>query len=249
MLGWAIVKHSVQQVWENRDEALLLTLFPYGILVVLQVLFPEPQQLQLEAGPDMELPPVSMALGYVFVAIVGVIVSLWIAVLWHRLILVNERGQGYIPRWHGSRMASYFGRGLAIAFLIGVCFAIAGGILGTLFGQTQGSMVVILVFLGAIAIWAFYRLCAVLPAAAIDDPLTFAEAWNATKGQGGTIFVLVLVFMLGSLLMQLPLVFFGDPSGTLFVVYSAVVGWFLTLIGASVLTTFYRVFIEKRPLD
>lgn len=249
MLGWQIIKHSVEQVWNNRDEALLLTLFPYGILVVISVLLPTQQyDLTPNAGGLPEMPSIGASFGALVGSIITLIVSLWIAVLWHRLMLEGERGTGWIPTWQGPRMMSYFVKGFLIGLIVVGVSVVVSLLFGAVFVFAGPLLALVPIISVGAAAYIFYRLCPVLPAAAVDRKMPFSEAWAATRDQTSTILVLVLLVIAGSLLMQLPAVLFGDPSGTLAVIYSAVVGWFITLIGASILTTFYSHFVEGRPI-
>ena len=104
------------------------------------------------------------------------------------------------------------------------------------------------IFAYAVATYLFYRLCPVLPSAAIGQPMTFGEAWKATANNGGAIAVLVVLLLLLSLVVQLPNQI-GGADSVIGIIYSLVVGWFMMLVGSSVLTTFYGHFVEGRTID
>ena len=245
MLAWKMVEHSALQVWENRAVAYQLTLVPYAVIVVLGILMPAPA-IDVTAGvPDI-------ASGNLFGAfisgLVSAVMSLWIAVLWHRFILLDERPTGWIPRWLGGQMWSYFVTGFLIVVVVALVTIVVGIVLGLLLVPLGLGAITGVIGFG-LGIWLFYRLCPALPAAASEKPLKFTEAFEATKGHTATIFALVGLVFVGVLLMGLPGMLFGDPSGTLSVVYQSVVGWFVTLFGSSVLTTFYQHFVGGRRFD
>lgn len=100
----------------------------------------------------------------------------------------------------------------------------------------------------ALGVYVFYRLCSVLPAAAVGNSMRFGEAWEATRGSGATIAVLVLLVVVASLLIQMPTTL-GSGSSVFGIVYSVIVNWLSMLIAVSVLTTFYGHFVEGRPID
>jgi hypothetical protein len=88
-----------------------------------------------------------------------------------------------------------------------------------------------------------------LPAAALGQKLSLGDAWQATKGESGTIVTLALIVVGASVIIQLPSWLNDDPTSIINIVYSLVVNWFATIIGISVLTTLYGHFVEKRPID
>jgi hypothetical protein len=241
MLGWQIFTHSVRLVWANRGVALRISAVLYVISAVFQV------WLQ-PAGPadDVALSGGSGVL-QLFVAALSVIISLWIAVAWHRYILLEEVPQGFLPQWHGDRMAAYFGRSILIGLiLIGVMVVSAIPLIIGLVGVVGASVFA----LGTIfAMFVFYRLCAVLPATAMGKPITMKEAWIATDGTTGTIITLVICMFGGALLMIVPTALFASISPVLGIVCMLVAQWFFMMFGISIFTTFYGYFIEKRELS
>ena len=100
----------------------------------------------------------------------------------------------------------------------------------------------------ALGTYLFYRFCPVLPAAAVGRPMTFASAWEATKGNGGSIAMLVVLVVLLSMLLEVPNMIGGSDTA-IGIIYSLVVNWIMTLVGSSVLTTFYGHFVEGRAID
>ncbi len=251
MKGWQIFVHSVRLVFSNIDAALKLSLVPY-LLSGLAFVFlgAEATSLMRENDPEvLAAVPGSLWLSFLIYIIVSVVVALWIAVSWHRYVLLEEYPTSWFPQFHGGPIMSYFGRGFLIGLLIMGLVMVVLLILG-LFLLILGPLGALLMSLipAIVAFYVFYRLCPVLPSAAVGRPMTFGDAWKATAGNSGTIGVLVFLLVLSSLIAQLPNQI-GGADSVIGMIYSLVVGWFLMLIGASVLTTFYGHFIEGRAID
>lgn len=250
MKGWQIFRHSFNLVMANLDQALRLSLVLYLIQSAYTVYsFLNPPQMTEFEGTEIPMMSPETILPTIILGVLAVIASLWIAVAWHRFALTGETAPGWLPRFHGSEIMGYLGRSILIVILIIlgiVVVSIPVGIISIGLPALAGVMSLMLIGLAA---YLFFRLGVMLPAAALGDKLTLGAAWDATRGQSGTILTLALIVVGASIVFQLPSWFNDDPTSVLNVVYSLVVNWFATIIGISVLTTLYGHFIENRSID
>ena len=250
MKGWQIFRHSFNLVMANLDQAFRLSLVLYVIQSMYTVYsFLNPPQMVEFEGTEIPVMSPETILPTIFLGILAVIASLWIAVAWHRFALTGETALGWVPRFHGSEIMGYLGRSILIGILVvlGVMvLTIPVGIISIGLPPLAGVMSLLLIGLAA---YLFFRLGVMLPAAALGDKLTLAGAWDATRGQSGTILTLALIVVGASIVIQLPSWLNDDPYSLINVVYSLVVNWFATIIGISVLTTLYGHFVENRSID
>lgn len=249
MKGWEIFAHSVRLVFSNLGAAFQISLVPYAISGLAFLYFGSEALALLESqDPEQILAAQgSMWTGLLLYSVLAVVMSLWIAVSWHRYVLLEEYPSGWIPRFHGGAIGSYFLKGLLLGLIV------VGGVV--LFGLTVGLVLAMIgagVLLGmfgvALGSYLFYRFCAVLPAAAVGEQMSFGQAWESTKNNGGTIAVLVILVIIASLIIQLPTTI-GGADTIVGIAYSLIVNWIMTLVGVSVLTTFYGHFVEGRAID
>ncbi|MBD3665246.1 hypothetical protein [Sulfitobacter aestuariivivens] len=251
MKGWEIFMHSVRLVFSNLDAALRISLVPYAISgLALVYLGSEALQLMEGVSPeDMMAAGPGVWTGFMLYGLISIIVALWIAVSWHRYVLLEEYPTGWIPRFHGGAIFQYLFKGVIIAFVVLGMVIVVTIILGLLIGWTGplGSALVSVAGFAA-ATYAFYRLCPLLPAAAMGRNMVSREAWQATSGNDATIAMLVFLVLVSSFVLQIPISIFGAES-VLGIAYSVIVGWIMMLVGVSVLTTFYGHFVEGRPID
>lgn len=249
MKGLSIFFHSVRLVFNNIDAALRISLVLFAVYAVLQFWLSTtwaPVSAELaDVGPG-QVPP-----GALFSGLLMLVISLWIAVAWHRYVLLGEMPAGWVPVMRGGLMLGYFGRSILLALIVIIAAAVmstVSAVVLVLLGPmvaVGGSMVLTM----ATAFYLFYRLCAILPGGAVGKPVTLGEAWAATRGTGGTILSLVILSVLALLIVQIPTMLSGDPNSTVSVVYGIVIGWPVMLVGSSILTTFYGHFIEGRTID
>lgn len=242
-MGWQIFTHSVRLVWANLGVALRISALLYIISAVFQV------WAQVSGFGTMEngVPNTEGAGIQLIGTVVSVITSLWIAVAWHRYILLEEVPDGLLPNWNGSRMAAYFGRSILIGLAMAAVIIVAS--LPIALGL-QGPLGAAILSFGAIfAVFLFYRLCAIMPSAAVGEPLTMSQAWQATEGTTGTIAVIILCMFGGIVVLLLPGIVLASISVFLGVAYMIAAQWFITMFGISLFTTFYGYFIEKRELS
>ncbi|MBL8562053.1 MAG: threonine dehydratase, partial [Gemmobacter sp.] len=92
-----------------------------------------------------------------------------------------------------------------------------------------------------------YRLSASLPGLALDRQTAFADGWVATTGETETILILAFFTGLIGIVLGAPLSLM--PQGSVFaLLWELVAGWVQLMVSASILTTLYGHYIEKRPL-
>jgi hypothetical protein len=263
MQGLQIFIHSVRQVFGNFGAALrisgLLTLVQIALVFVLGlqvVLSPDGGQAMMMAGT---YPTGRVAL----YAVLSIIISLWIAVAWHRYVLREEDSGGVIPAWHGGRVWAYFvkgfliflttfGMGLVVGLIAGIISGITGAGMFNGGGATGETAVVAgLIFaavIGSAAIYVFYRLSPALPAAALGEPLGLGDAWRKMAGKGGTIFVLALISIIVAVVVGQGPTYLLGLQGLPAVIWAVVAQWFNLMVGISIMTTLYGHYVEGRAL-
>lgn len=252
MKGWKIFVQSLRLVFANLPQALRMSAVPYAIASAVMAWFfvangrlMAKTQLTPQDVQDFSFLPLFLFL------VVGIVAYLWIAVSWHRFVLLREGGTGLLPPFHGGRMLGYFGR----ALLIGLIMVLVGVVVGIVIGlmATTGSFALVMVgtlILTFIIMVVFYRLSPILPAVALDQPIGMGEAWRQTKGGAGDILIVALISAVVSFLIQLPMELGTvDPAAPLSIVYTVVTGWLQFMVGLSILTTIYGHYVEGRSID
>lgn len=249
MKGVQIFMHSLRQVTDNLEGALRVSLVPYVIQVAAGLLFVG----RAETLADLGDPAGGPGFGFVLAGVVVVVTSLWIAVAWHRYVLLNEKPAGLLPAFHGPLLWDYFLRSLGYAVIVVVGALVLGTVVSLLLGGLIGSSVVLLVVVTSLLVYlpltvAMLRLASVLPGAALGTRHDFLAGVQATAGKTEEIAVLaviavgarVILVLIGvKLFASLPIIGFA---------WDAVIGWFVTMVGASILTTLYGHYVEGRPL-
>ena len=164
--------------WRNalRISGILYLVYAVPTLV-LTLLFPVPTQ-----PADLAAAGGGVAATGLITGILYLVAFLWLAVAWHRYILLDEMPTGLLPEFNGSRMLSYFGYSLLIGLvLIGlaIVMGIITGIVGAVIGQL--AIVIVLVFYFLMLI-ASYRLSPMLPAAAVGVFAFLGLLWQLAAG-------------------------------------------------------------------
>ncbi|WP_323763808.1 hypothetical protein [Marinovum sp.] len=247
MKAWSMFVHSLRLVINNIDVALRVSLVLYSVQVASQVFAYAVDDGSVVDGPT-GLPGADISAGEGFVmfllGLAALLASLWIAVAWHRYVLLGEVPAGWLPKWPGAAIPGYLWRSV----LLGLSVALVAVPVGAV-GALILPPVLMLALTVGVASFVFFRLSPILPAIALGTSLSFGEAWQATRGEAGTIAGLAGLMILGSLALQVPTMLSGDPNSLLSLVYSVVVGWFATMIGISLLTTVYGTCVEGRGID
>ncbi|MEM0930754.1 MAG: hypothetical protein AAGI89_15820 [Pseudomonadota bacterium] len=199
--------------------------------------------------------------GLFFVAIlilflIAMVFLAWIAISWHRFILLEEYPTGWLPPFRLAEIKAYVVKLVLLTLVFLAIMAIPalllGGI-GAMVGSAEAAAGPVLLVFAAIFIlipvflWISFRLSSVLPAAAVARPMGIGEAWRQTESHSGTIFLFALAYLGVSIAIQIVVSILGlvPIVGIAIAIFGS---WFTTILGFSALTTVYGVAIEGREL-
>lgn len=252
MFGVNIFVHAVTMVLNNLSTALRISVGPMLLVLVMTLVF--------GTGPAMT--PVGSAqtiqpgavLGGFLTTIVLIIVSVWVAVAWHRFVLREEVPSGPLPPFNGGAIGAYIWAGIIfglVLFAVAIPFVIIAGILiapmaisGREPGLVAGFIGFLILYLPVAYIG--YRISPILPSAALQARIPLKDAWYATGTSGAAFVALTVVSVLAGFLINLPAQIL--PS-FLAVLWGFLAQWLTVMVGASVLTTIYGHYVEGRPLN
>ena len=253
-MGWRIVRHSFILLSRNFSDALRVSIGPLLIggaliYVALSVMGTSPQSIlsSTQSSDDAG----AAALVVLFALLIGLFVLSWIAVAWHRFIL-KEEYPGLIPTLNSAHVLPYIGRSIVLALLMTVILlpvaAVAGVVLSAL-GLINSALagLVIGFAMGLFFTFVWLRVALVLPATAINEPISIREAWTLSNPASSDILsASVILVGLNIVVGALLEIFFG-PTLIGFIVNLGV-SWVTLMIGTSVLTTLYGHLVQGRPL-
>lgn len=239
-----LFKHSLRLVIGNWQTSLRLS-SPLVVIMVLGLVLVGPEFFVQDPDPNGATAPSPTAS---FLQLLLAISGLWVAVAWHRFILLEEYPTGAVPAFHGGRMLAYFWRALLMGLTVGLgAILVITGVWLLLFWAVPLA-VLITIIVGIGTSWAFYRLSPILPGAAVEKPLTMGQAWEATKPLSGAILVTMFLFVVSIVI----LLFVGALIAGLIPFLGGLlllgVNWLYIMLGISILTTIYGIAVEKRSV-
>lgn len=239
MLGWKLFKHAILMIVRNISDIAKIGALPFAIGAAILAMV---SSLAIGAsGPNS----IGIGVGAVTGFVVILLCSFWFIVSWHRFVLLEERPQGWMngPK---PQIKAYIWTALKLVFVMFVA-AIPMIILGFLVETMPIIALPLLIAFGLFLFIAFFRVSLILPAAAVGQTLTIAEAFNETRGNTGA-FVLIILCSIGlGMLLQLgvAVLMLVPVLGAL---ASIAAQLFTSMLNVSILTTLYGYFIEKRAL-
>lgn len=263
--SWVIFRKSVEIVMGNFRQAVWLSggLFVLavflstainvamtGSMIVnptdMQIDSSLPKSEQMKMAQDAFQSSSALLIGNVLL----IIAMSWIAIAWHRFVLLEESSPQLFPNWNTARLFHYLGKTLLLVFLIAIGLALPLAVLSLLLSGAglNGLMPFLSLGLFVCVYYFFFRAGLVLPAIALDKRLSFSESLQKTAELSnaiwGTAMIVVgvsfaVAILLGALM----------PNNIFGVLANAVVQWFMVMISASLLTTLYGHAVERRPLD
>ena len=255
MQAWMLLRHSFVMLFGNFAIALRLSAVLYAVQAIPNIYF-----LNFMSGvsdAELELSPQFWLFGS-FNMVILMITGFWIAVAWHRFILVEEIPSGYVPKFHARRIMAYFGQSVLLGLLIvAIGMALGFGLIPItiflafpLFGDLSQTYLTSIFYLliGLLIAPILFRFSTVLPAAALGERFTWGAAWQTTKGSTGSLVLVSLVLWVG---LGLADWLVNDLiSGSLFLLalWTIPFQWVFLMIHISILTTLYGHYVEKRAL-
>jgi hypothetical protein len=251
--GLGIFIHSIRLVFGQLPQAFRIS----GILFILPCL--ALLALNLVPVSALQAPSLSWQLWLIIIAFfLGTgFLCLWIAVAWHRFVLRDDLPASLVPPLLPLRTIAYLGRVLQTALIGALIGFVAAFLTAFLALPFRGSGAIVLISFAlnlcvfALCFMISFRLAPLLPGAAIARPLNLGEAWTATRGANGSFTVLAVVSLLASILIDLPIYLLVTLPGVgifLALAWLAAANWVRMMVGVSILTTIYGVYVEKRSL-
>lgn len=251
-MAFQILRHVILMVVDNLEEALKIVLLPtvlgYGLVMLASQGF---LASALEAG-ETQLPAGRWFLLMGAAVLVQLLLTAWVAVAWHRFILMEEKPAGWFPPLPPTLGAYILSIILLSLLMLPILFALMIP-LATLapvlsFGAPSPMGITLaLVPLLALGGTIFTMFAIVLPAQAIGHKLRFSEAWQATKPHFFTIFGVVLLFLVFQLVIG-QILSFAAMFGIAELVGGFIVNLVAVLVNVSVLTTIYGITVQGRSL-
>lgn len=242
-----IFLHSIGLVFNQLSGAfrisglLYLVYFVLSFIALMVLVHPTP-------GREPSFPGLAFLAG-----VLGALFFLWIAVGWHRFVLIDELPNAPIPMFHGNRILAYVGRGLQTALIVMLVSIVPLALFTSLLFATKSEQIMLpfAIVISIITLVISYRLAPMLPGAAIGQSIGAGAAWTATSGAFGTIFGLAVISAIASLVIDLPVELLKLLPGGSFLVFGwlFITTWVKLMVGVSILTTIYGVFVEKRVLS
>ena len=249
--GYRMLRHVVAQVFGNFRQAarltLLLTFLPMGLLLVLFLSTGATLDPSMGQG-DMPNP------GMIFLLVLaGIVVSAitycWAAVGWHRFVLLEEYGNGLVPRWHGGFVLSYIGRAILLGIVVFLIAFVSSLVLGGLLFALPGVVSLLVVTGWVLGMsWVITRLGLILPAAALGEPMSIGESWRATAPVATDLLVPLFIIALAMSVLGglVNLMFQGSALGF---IPQGLLYWIQILLNLSLMTTLYGTQVQGRTLN
>ncbi|MFY0616029.1 hypothetical protein [Shimia sp.] len=245
MQGFTLLRQSLRLIFGNLDQSLRLSSPLLAVLIVALILY-GPDYFLMEFDPANPNSPPASSLIF---QLLTMIATLWVAVAWHRFVLLEEYPSGVVPTFHGGRILAYFGYGVLLGLVVGLATVFVAILVGGALFWAPILAIAAVVVVAIAGSWAFYRLSPILPACAIGNKIGMKEAWAATKPLSGSILGAMVVFVGTIFALALLGAFIGGLIPMLGGVLILAINWLYILLGISFLTTLYGVAVEDRPID
>lgn len=274
-MAWSMFKHALFLVFNNLGSAFKASFVPMVIIGATWFLWASflwastigienfmSQNPNAEASSaflmNMILFIIIALMSMILFIIIAFFCSAWVAVTWHRFILLGE-DVNIIPSIKVKHILSYIGKSILIilimifimlvpAMLLGV---ISAEIMEDIFPNVETRVVFLIIntfVVSLLGLWLWFRFAMALPAAAIGNVYGIQKSWSASKEYSGTIFKLGLIIALISALIQAVTFLFSDTLPLLGFALSLFISWINMLVGITLLTTLYGHIVEGREL-
>lgn len=251
-MGLRIFLHSINLVFKQLGDAMRISALLYVVSSVVSIIM----LIAITAEQPVRLSPqylAAMAAGFLTTTVIG----LWIAVSWHRFVLLSEEPETILPAFHGGRMLAYLGR-MFQALLLLIPVVLGYIVLSVLLGLATyawGAVAVVLILIVSTLLYVsltlvVYRMAPVFPGAAIGKPISIGDAWASTDQGTGALLVLAAISLAAGFILGLPahLLNLLPVGPILSMIWLLIIGWIQLMVGISILTTIHGIYVEKRSI-
>jgi hypothetical protein len=257
-MKFEIVKHAFGLIVLNFGMAMRIMLLPWAVMTV--VLFMINQYLYEQRwAPSTTIPSnagmVSQTVLEFLYVVFYIIVGIWIAMGWHRFVLINEKPNSYWPKWHGQLARAYFVRSvyITLALLLPMLAFVAFDLMVDRDFQEYPSgyldvpwLLFWLIF-DSVVSYATLRLSLGLPGAAVGNSISLHESRLETRAWSAEIWGASI--LIGLLYIPVYIVSFLHEEFLAAVIFAEVWCALVMLLTISVLTTLYDVIKEGHELN
>lgn len=232
-----IMMHALRQVFGNLRQALMLSAIPVAIQFALVI--------AVRVQADQPGPAALLAMGLAM-GLAMVISFVWIAVRWHRFVLLNEQGLFRPPS--GAAMLRYVGV-TVLTVLVMIPPSLAMWLVFRTLVLAAPPVSAVVLGAGAILTQALALILGTaLPGAAIGAANPLRTAWRALSPAWGTVLALTIpAIFAGSIIEGLSRAV-ASTLPPVAAIGTLILYWLSWLIGLSVLTTLWGHYVEGRPL-
>lgn len=257
MFGISLFVHALRMVLNNLPAAIRLSAVPMLAQLVVALTMGGTFLFAPASGEAGAAGAAISAIGAVVATAVMLLTSLWVAVVWHRFVLCDEAPTGLVPPFDGAAVGRYLVASLIFGLIILAAALPVSLLVGLLLGPAMfdpgldrpPGMAALLIGFALIYLpvaWVAYRVSPILPSAALGPRMPLKEAWYATGTSGAAFVVLTVVSVLAGWMINAPAQALPAALG---LVWGFLANWLTVLVGASILTTIYGVYVEGRTLD
>ncbi|MCA0042127.1 hypothetical protein [Celeribacter litoreus] len=247
MTGFNLFKNAILRVLHHLDEALAVSGLIWIAILIGQILVFGSMDMEAISSGDPEAAAQIPVLPILLLNVATAVGSCWIAVEWHRFVLEGRRPRSAFPQWSGGRVWSYFFASILMGLLIALFIGFCVGLILALFGAsvaTSGGGLFVLILLLLPALFIFFRLSPVLPSIAMQNQMSFAKAWQATKPHSVVIFQATILSIGALMVIQMIAPIFG--AGILGLLYELVAGWAVLMVNVSLLSSIYEISVRRQ---
>jgi hypothetical protein len=224
----SILSHALRMlIFESATTVRVVTpalIMVLGSAVISIIVVPD-AIVALQAAPeDMVVLELSAILLLLVLGIIGLLGYALMAVLWHRHVLLSGSEGIDTPLPDAPIYLRYLGRAIMVGFiqmLASVPIALASALLGGILVPALGGLALLAigVLAGLAFLWIALRISLVLPAAAMGNPMTIQESWEATAPLSPVIWgIAALLAGLNMCVFGLTSTIFPDQGGIALVV-------------------------------
>lgn len=258
--SWIILRKSISIVIDNFGQALRIS----GAIFVLSVFAATALNVIMTGSLIVKMPVIDPAVQptpeqqaeiarNTFTILAGSMIFFvamsWIAVAWHRYVLLEEDTNQLFPHWNSGRVFGYIWKtllvGISIGLLIVFPFILVSSVIGA--AGLQGLLPLLGLGMFICFYYMFFRMGLALPALAVDQKMNLKAAFQDTKELSNEIWGLAAMVVTLTVFVSV-LIGLIAPNNILGVLITSVFQWFMVMISASLLTTLYGHAIERRPL-